>query len=154
MKKRVLVTEEDFSLDAEVSLIRAQSREIGAIATFIGLVRDINKETSVSSLYLEHYPGMTEKSLINILGQAETRWQLISSTVIHRIGRLNPSDQIVLVVIASQHRKDALNACDFVMDYLKTKAPFWKKEKTRQDENWLSTRDSDLEAAKTWDQQQ
>lgn len=153
MKKRVLVTEEDFSLDAEISLIRTQSREIGAIATFVGLVRDVNKETSVSSLYLEHYPGMTEKSLVNILGQAEKRWQLISGTVIHRIGKLIPSDQIVLVAVASQHRKDALNACDFVMDYLKTKAPFWKKEKTKQDETWLSTRNSDLEAAKTWGEQ-
>lgn len=150
MDIRVVVTENDFSLDVEIDRIRKQSKKIGAIASFVGLVRDINEDEGVSSLFLEHYPGMTEKSLTQILEEAEKRWELMASTIIHRVGRLHPSDRIVLVIIASQHRKHALNACDFVMDYLKTRAPFWKKEKTQAGEKWLSSRDSDLAAARKW----
>lgn len=151
MHIRVLVSESDFQLENELSLIRQQSREIGAIASFVGLVREVNDDDSVSSLFLEHYPGMTEKSLAKIAYLAGERWDLIAATIIHRVGKLEPSDQIVLVLAASSHRKDALNACDFMMDYLKTQAPFWKKEMTAKGEQWLSSRESDTQAASAWD---
>lgn len=151
MHIRVLATESDFQLEKELSLIRQQSNDIGAIASFVGLVREVNDDDKVSSLYLEHYPGMTEKSLEKIIQEAGERWDLIAATIIHRVGQLEPSDQIVLVLAASRHRKDALNACDFMMDYLKTRAPFWKKERTVKGEHWLSSTGSDSEAASAWD---
>lgn len=146
----VIIQEADFDIAEEVKVLRAQSSETGAIVTFIGLVRDISDSDKVSGLYLEHYPGMTEKSIEGIVDAAQSRWQLIGTRVIHRVGQLSPSDQIVLVAVTSQHRKDAFLACEFIMDYLKTRAPFWKKEQTTEGERWLETRSSDVDAASQW----
>ncbi|MDK1022991.1 MAG: molybdopterin synthase catalytic subunit MoaE [Gammaproteobacteria bacterium] len=146
----VIIQEADFDIAEEVKVLRAQSSETGAIVTFIGLVRDISDSDKVSGLYLEHYPGMTEKSIEGIVDAAKSRWQLIGTRVIHRVGQLSPSDQIVLVAVTSQHRKDAFLACEFIMDYLKTRAPFWKKEQTTEGERWLETRSSDVDAASQW----
>lgn len=146
----VIIQEADFDIAEEVKVLRAQSSDTGAIVTFIGLVRDISDSDKVSGLYLEHYPGMTEKSIEGIVDAAKSRWQLIGTRVIHRVGQLSPSDQIVLVAVTSQHRKDAFLACEFIMDYLKTRAPFWKKEQTTEGERWLETRSSDVDAASQW----
>lgn len=146
----VIIQEADFDIAEEVKVLRAQSAETGAIVTFTGLVRDINDSDKVSGLYLEHYPGMTEKSIDEIIDEARSRWQLIGTRVIHRVGQLSPSDQIVLVAVTSQHRKHAFLACEFIMDYLKTRAPFWKKEQTTEGERWLETRTSDFDAASQW----
>jgi molybdopterin synthase catalytic subunit len=146
----VTIQEQDFDIADEVEALRAQSSETGAIVTFTGLVRDLNDSDKVSRLCLEHYPGMTEKSIELIVDEARSRWKLIGDRVIHRVGQLSPSDQIVLVAVSSQHRKDAFLACEFIMDYLKTRAPFWKKEQTTDGERWLETRSSDFEAADQW----
>ena len=146
----VLIQEQDFDIADEVQALRAQSSETGAIVTFTGLVRDINDCDTVSRLYLEHYPGMTEKSIEAIITEARSRWKLIGARVIHRVGELSPTDQIVMVAVTSQHRKDAFLACEFIMDYLKTRAPFWKKEQTTDGERWLETRASDFDAADHW----
>jgi molybdopterin synthase catalytic subunit len=146
----IRVQEQDFDLGHEVSRMRAGKTSIGAIAAFVGLVRDINEESGVSSLTLEHYPGMTEKSLANIADEAARRWQILDATIIHRIGELHPTDQIVLVAVASSHRGDAFSACEFIMDYLKTKAPFWKREEGEDGVRWVDARDSDEDAAKRW----
>ncbi|HJN52341.1 MAG: molybdopterin synthase catalytic subunit MoaE [Pseudomonadales bacterium] len=147
----IRIQPEDFSVDAEVTALRRQSRRIGAIVTFIGLVRDLNDDDEIRTLFLEHYPGMTEKSLTKIVGEAMQRWELIDVTVVHRVGRLQPEDQIVLVAVASGHRKSAFAAAEFIMDYLKTRAPFWKKEETATGSRWLETRSSDIEASAEWD---
>ena len=147
----IRIQPEDFSVDAEVTALRRQSRRIGAIVTFIGLVRDLNEDDEIRTLFLEHYPGMTEKSLTKIVGEAMQRWELIDVTVVHRVGRLQPEDQIVLVAVASGHRKSAFAAAEFIMDYLKTRAPFWKKEETATGSRWLETRSSDIEASAEWD---
>jgi molybdopterin synthase catalytic subunit len=126
----VIIQEQDFDVADEIKALRAQSSETGAIVTFTGLVRDINDSDTISQLRLEHYPGMTEKSIEAIVDEARTRWKIIGVRVIHRVGQLVPTDQIVMVAVSSQHRKDAFLACEFVMDYLKTRAPFWKKEQT------------------------
>ena len=141
---------EDFDLGKEVNLLRAGNAKIGAIAAFVGLVRDVNDGTGVATLTLEHYPAMTQKALIEIVDQAEARWDVIDATVIHRVGELNPTDQIVLVVVASGHRGDAFQASEFILDYLKTKAPFWKKESTTMGERWVASRDSDDAALSRW----
>jgi molybdopterin synthase catalytic subunit len=135
---KVSVQREDFDAGAE---IRAVSRDpkVGAVASFIGVVREV-------AMTLEHYPGMTEKALERIVAQAGERWQVMDCTVIHRVGELNPTDQIVLVVVASAHRGDAFAACEFIMDYLKTQAPFWKKEAA----GWVEARASDDQAAERW----
>ena len=146
----IRIQESDFDLGAETRALRAGNPKIGAIASFVGLVRDINDGSGVSSLTLEHYPGMTEKALATIVGQAESRWNILDCTVIHRVGELKPTDQIVLVVVASGHRGDAFAGCEFIMDYLKTGAPFWKKEQTPQGERWVDSRDSDEKAASRW----
>ena len=146
----VIIQEQDFDIEHEVKALRAESSEIGAIVTFTGLVRDINDSDTVSRLYLEHYPGMTEKSIEKIVDEARSRWKLIGARVIHRVGQLSPTEQIVMVAVSSQHRKDAFLACEFIMDYLKTRAPFWKKEQTTEGERWLETRSSDFEAADQW----
>jgi molybdopterin synthase catalytic subunit len=140
----------DFDLNAEVAAIRAGNAKIGAIASFIGLVRDINDGSGVNTLTLEHYPGMTEKALEKIVADARARWDVIDCTVIHRVGELKPTDQIVLVIVASGHRGDAFDACEFIMDYLKTEAPFWKKEVTPEGPRWVESRDSDSNAALRW----
>ncbi len=146
----IRVQTEDFDAGAELKALRAGNAKIGAVASFIGLVRDINDGSGVSTLTLEHYPAMTEKALAEIVATARTRWDVIDCTLIHRVGKLQPSDQIVLVMVASGHRGDAFAACEFVMDFLKTQAPFWKKEATPQGERWVEARDSDQAAARRW----
>ena len=123
---------------------------IGAIASFIGLVRNENDGSAVASMTLEHYPGMTEKALAGIVAEAGSRWEVLECTVIHRYGELKPADQIVFVAVASGHRGDAFAACEFIMDYLKTRAPFWKKEQTPQGARWVEAHASDNEAAGRW----
>ena len=140
----------DFDAGAEIAALRRGNPKIGAVASFIGVVRDVNEGGAVAEMALEHYPGMTEKAIEDIIGQARSRWQVLDALVIHRIGKLRPMDQIVLVVIASGHRGDAFAACEFIMDYLKTRAPFWKKEQTGQGARWVEARESDDIAAERW----
>ena len=147
----VRVQREDFDLGAEVAALRAGNPKVGAVAAFVGLVRDLNDGSGVSTLTLEHYPGMTESALDEICSQARARWDLLDVLVVHRVGELRPTDQIVLVAVTSSHRGEAFAACEFVMDYLKTRAPFWKKERTPQGERWVEARSSDDEAAARWD---
>jgi molybdopterin synthase catalytic subunit len=146
----VRVQHEDFDAGAEIARLHANNPKVGAVASFIGIVRDLNEGTAVASITLEHYPGMTEKSLAAIAEQAKVRWHLLDILVIHRVGTLAPTDQIVLVVTTSSHRGDAFAACQFVMDYLKTDAPFWKKESTDAGVRWVDARDSDAEARERW----
>ena len=146
----VRVQHEDFDAGAEIARLRANNPQIGAVASFIGIVRDLNEGAAVGSITLEHYPGMTEKSLGSIAEQAKARWTLDDVLIIHRVGTLAPADQIVLVVTTSSHRGDAFAACQFVMDYLKTEAPFWKKETTRSGTRWVDARDSDALARDRW----
>lgn len=146
----VRVQHEDFDAGAEIARLRADNSKIGAVASFIGLVRDVNDGATVGSITLEHYPGMTEKSLAAIAEQAKARWNLFDALIIHRIGTLAPTDQIVLVVTTSSHRGDAFAACQFVMDYLKTDAPFWKKETTGDGMRWVEARDGDTRARERW----
>ena len=129
----------------------AAPERIGAVASFIGICRDMNEGDSVSTMTLEHYPGMTEKSLQQIVDQAMARWRILDARVVHRVGTLQPTDQIVLVVVAGAHRGDAFAACEFIMDYLKTEAPFWKKEQTPQGERWVDARHTDDAAAARWE---
>ena len=144
----VRVQQEDFDAGAEIARLRANNPKIGAVASFIGIVRDLNEGAAVGSITLEHYPGMTDKALTSIAEQAKTRWNLLDVLIIHRIGTLAPTDQIVLVVTTSSHRGDAFAACQFVMDYLKTDAPFWKKEVTAEGTRWVDARDSDVRRAR------
>jgi molybdopterin synthase catalytic subunit len=146
----VRVQTEDFDVGAEIARMRQGNRAIGAIASFIGLVRDLNDGNQISELTLEHYPGMTERALEDILQQARDRWNVFDIVVVHRVGRLRPVDQIVLVAVSSAHRGEAFSACEFVMDYLKTQAPFWKKEQTPDGARWVEARDSDGVAAQRW----
>ena len=147
---KISVQEADFDVGAEISALRAGNPQIGAVASFIGLVRDLNDGSNVAAMTLEHYPAMTHKALTAIVAEAETRWALLGCTVIHRVGALFPTDQIVLVAVASSHRADAFAACEFIMDYLKTQAPFWKKEQTPEGERWVESRNSDEAAAGRW----
>jgi len=146
----IRVQAEDFDVGAEMTALRAGNSKIGGIAAFVGLVRDVNNGAGVSTLTLEHYPAMTQKALVEIVDQARTRWEVIDATVIHRIGRLSPTDQIVLVLVASGHRGDAFQACEYIMDFLKTRAPFWKKESTVDGDLWVGARESDDAAASRW----
>ncbi len=146
----VRVQTEDFDIGIEIARLRAGRPGVGAVASFIGTVRDINDGAGVSTLTLEHYPGMTERSLEEICSQAQSRWRLDDCLVIHRYGELQPMDQIVLVVASSAHRGDAFAACEFVMDFLKTQAPFWKKERTPAGDRWVDARESDDAAADRW----
>jgi molybdopterin synthase catalytic subunit len=146
----VRVQQHDFDAGAEIAALRAGNLNVGAVATFIGTVRDLNDGTGVSSMELEHYPGMTERALEDICAQARGRWDILDALVVHRYGRLSPGDQIVLVVVTSAHRGEAFAACEFIMDYLKTQAPFWKKERTPHGERWVEARDADDEAAARW----
>ena len=146
----VRVQHEDFDVGAEIANLRTNNPKIGAVASFIGIVRDLNEGAAVGSITLEHYPGMTEKSLSAIAEQAKARWTLDDVLIVHRVGTLAPADQIVLVVATSSHRGDAFAACQFVMDYLKTEAPFWKKETTRSGVRWVDARDSDAHARDRW----
>ena len=146
---RIQVQEEDFDI-AEVNREMCKGRsDIGAIASFIGLVRDM-PGNRLEKMTLEHYPGMTEKSLGKIVETAQQRWEILDATIIHRVGELKPADQIVLVSVASAHRQAAFAACEFIMDYLKTDAPFWKKETDEQGESWVEAKASDSEARGKW----
>lgn len=149
----VRVQLEDFDAGAEISRLRLSRRDTGAVVAFIGQVRDINDGAEVSTLTLEHYPGMTEKALQAIVQQAATRWALHDALVIHRYGCLQAQDQIVLVVTTSPHRGNAFSACEFIMDYLKTEAPFWKKEASASGERWVEARSSDDSAKQRWQSQ-
>lgn len=146
----VRVQEADFDVGVEIRALRERNPRIGAVASFIGVCRDINEGQSVSAMTLEHYPGMTEKSIQEIIDQAKARWRLYDVLVIHRVGELGPTEQIVLVVVTSSHRGEAFAACEFVMDYLKTRAPFWKKEATPAGARWVDARESDDAAAARW----
>lgn len=146
----IRVQQADFDLRVEVDRLRQGSGGVGAIVTFIGVVRDFNEGSDVKGLFLEHYSGMTEKSIQKIADEACDRWDVIDYSVIHRVGELTPTDQIVLVAVSSPHRQDAFDACEFMMDYLKTRAPFWKKELTESGSRWLTTRDSDFQAIERW----
>jgi len=148
----VKVQQADFDLTAEITQLRQGHKNIGAVVSFVGTVRDINEGDDVSILELEHYPNMTEKALEKIRLEAHQRWSLEASLIIHRIGKLHPTDQIVLVAVASQHRESAFHAAHFIMDFLKTNAPFWKKETLPNGEvRWVDSRVSDAEAKQRWD---
>jgi len=146
----VRVQEADFDVGAELTALRAGDARVGALASFVGLVRDDNHGVGVSEMTLEHYPGMTEKALTAIVDEAKTRWDIYGALVIHRVGPLRPCDQIVLVAVTSAHRGEAFAACEFIMDYLKTRAPFWKREATPDGARWVDARDSDDTAAERW----
>jgi molybdopterin synthase catalytic subunit len=145
------VQTQDFDAGAEINAMRLRNPNVGAVAAFVGQVRDLNEGANVSAMTLEHYPGMTEKSLQAIISQAQSGWQIADALIVHRVGALQPLDQIVLVVVASAHRKDAFAACEFMMDYLKTEAPFWKKEQTPEGARWVEAKASDDEARHRWD---
>ena len=147
---KICVQNEAFDLATEVATLYRTNPKVGAVASFLGLVRDINEGQGVSAMTLEHYPGMTEKALAQIVEDASVRWQVLDCCVIHRVGPLYPTDPIVLVAVASGHRGDAFAACEFIMDFLKTRAPFWKKEVTPDGEKWVDARESDELAATRW----
>ena len=140
----------DFDAGREMAAVRAGNPKVGAVASFIGVVRDVNDGAGVATMTLEHYPGMTEKALQKIVDEAKGRWEVLDCTVIHRVGKLAPTDQIVFVAVASSHRGDAFAACEFIMDYLKTRAPFWKKEETQDGVRWVEAKGSDDAAAGRW----
>ena len=144
---------EDFDLNTEHARLVSDDRGIGAVVSFIGMVRDLNLADDVVALELEHYLGMTEKTLANIIAEARKRWSLQAARIVHRVGKMYPGDQIVLVLTASPHRGDAYEANMFIMDYLKTEAPFWKKEWTPEGPRWIEARASDDQAAAKWEQQ-
>jgi molybdopterin synthase catalytic subunit len=148
----VRVQAEDFDAGAEIAALRQANPKIGAVASFIGVVRDVNDGDAVRGMTLEHYPGMTERALEKIVAEAQSRWDVFDVLVVHRVGRLAPTDQIVLVVVTSAHRGEAFAACEFVMDYLKTQAPFWKKEQTGAGARWVEARAGDDTAAQRWKQ--
>ena len=147
----VRVQVEDFDVGREVAELRSGDPRVGAVATFVGTMRDVNDDASVASMPLEHYPGMTESALQAIVAEAKARFDLVDVLVVHRVGELRPADQIVLVAVTSAHRGAAFDACRFVMDYLKTRAPFWKKERTAQGDRWVDARASDDAAAARWE---
>jgi len=149
-RSRVSIQTAEFDTAAVIDALRADNPSVGAIATFIGLVRDVNEGAPVTTMTLEHYPGMTEKALEAIIAEAEERWDLIGVTVVHRVGELRPTDPIVLVAVASAHRGDAFQACEFIMDFLKTRSPLWKKEQAPDGSRWVGSRTSDARAARRW----
>ena len=146
----VSVQLEDFDVAQEMSRLRLGQTDVGAIALFVGCVRDLNEGLDVSAMTLEHYPEMTQRCLEKIVGEAQVRFDIKGVRVIHRFGTLYPTDQIVMVAVSSKHRGQAFDACEFIMDYLKTEAPFWKKENTPQGHRWVESRESDAEAAARW----
>jgi len=150
MSIEVRIQTEDFDLSYEVSQLRSSKPQVGAVCAFVGTVRDRNEGTDVASLELEHYPGITEKSIQQMMVDAHKRFDIISSKVIHRVGVLGPLDQIVLVAVTSAHRGQSFQACEFLMDYLKTQAPFWKKEAGSQGSHWVDARVSDDQALARW----
>jgi molybdopterin synthase catalytic subunit len=146
----VRVQYDDFDIGAEIAAMRLARKDIGAVASFVGQVRDLNEGDEVAAMTLEHYPGMTEKALEQIVEQAKLRWDIFDALIIHRIGELKPLDQIVLVVVSGAHRGEAFSACQYIMDYLKTEAPFWKKEQTSSGERWVEAKASDDSARERW----
>ncbi|PCI76165.1 MAG: molybdopterin synthase catalytic subunit [SAR86 cluster bacterium] len=150
----ISIQSHDFSLGDEYAAIRSRAGDAGAIVTFIGLVREIYGDEctagAVQSLTLEHYPGMTEKCLKDIQQKAESRWPLLATRIIHRVGELHSHDQIVLVATASPHRQAAFESAEFIMDYLKSEAPFWKKQKSENESSWIESRDTDKAALDRW----
>ncbi len=153
----ISVQEEDFSLAEEYDSLRERAGDVGAVVTFTGLVRELYQTAeggveNIASLYLEHYPGMTEKSLQQILDQAMAKWPLLAVRVIHRVGELRAGEQIVFVGTASAHRQDAFEAAQFIMDYLKSRAPFWKKQSSTTDSHWVQSRQSDADALQRWEE--
>jgi molybdopterin synthase catalytic subunit len=146
----VRVQQHDFDVGAEIAAMRLGKPQVGAVAVFLGTVRDLNEGQPVQGLTLEHYPGMTESSLQAMIDSAHQRWQLIDALIVHRVGPLMPTDQIVLVAVSSAHRGEAFAACEYLMDYLKTDAPFWKKENTPTGGIWVSARQSDEKAMARW----
>ena len=147
---QVLIQQNDFDLAAEYAALRRDNPQAGAIVTFTGLVRDFNANGQVDSIFLEHYPAMTEKALRRIAEQAGERWDLYAVTVIHRVGVIHSQEQIVLVAVASLHRHDAFAAAEFIMDYLKTEAPFWKREQGAGGSDWVEAKDADQRARERW----
>ena len=150
MPSRVSVQAEDFNLAIEVEALRQSDKRIGAICTFTGTVRDCNDGLNVSSMELEHYPGMTEKAIEAMIDEAHKRFDLYGARVVHRIGLLQPLDQVVMVAVTSAHRGESFKACEFLMDYLKTQAPFWKKEQTPEGARWVDARVTDDAALVKW----
>uniref|UniRef100_UPI0035B32052 molybdopterin synthase catalytic subunit MoaE n=1 Tax=Hylemonella sp. TaxID=2066020 RepID=UPI0035B32052 len=150
MTARVTIQTADFDVAAEMAALRAQDKRVGAVCSFIGTVRDRNDGQSVSAMELEHYPGMTEQSIEQMIDEAFRRFDIYGARVIHRVGPLQPLDQIVLVVVTSAHRGESFQACEFLMDYLKTQAPFWKKEQTPEGARWVDARVSDDAALARW----
>jgi molybdopterin synthase catalytic subunit len=147
---RVRVQEADFDISEEVAALRLQNPKVGAVACFVGTVRDLNDGSTVQAMELEHYPGMTEKALEAIAEDARVRWPGSDVLIVHRVGKLLPLDQIVLVATTAMHRAEAFESCAFVMDYLKTQAPFWKKERTDRGERWVDAREADDSALARW----
>lgn len=146
----IRVQREDFDVGLELQVLRHNKNNVGAIASFVGVVREFSADSYIQTMELEYYPGMTEKALTAITVEARERWNLIDVLVIHRYGVLKPTDQIVLVAVSSAHRGDAFSACEFIMDFLKTQAPFWKKESTDSGSRWVEAKDSDVAAAERW----
>jgi molybdopterin synthase catalytic subunit len=146
----VRVQREDFDAGVEIARLRAADPKVGAVAAFIGIARDVNDGDAIATLTLEHYPGMTESALEDICAQARRRWQIADLLVVHRVGELRPTDQIVLVAVTSSHRGEAFAACEFVMDYLKTRAPFWKQVEAAGGTSWVESKQSDDSAAERW----
>ena len=144
----------DFDVSREIAALRARDARVGAVVTFVGTVRDVNDDARVTQMTLEHYPGMTEKALDAIVAKAKERFDVYDALVIHRVGPLQPTDQIVLVAVTGAHRGEAFDACRFIIDYLKTEAPFWKKEETPQGGRWVDARTSDDEARARWEHKQ
>ena len=147
---RIRIQTEPFDLAAEQSALWRGNPRVGALVTFVGLMRDLHEGVAVSRMTLEHYPGMTEKALAEIAEEAIARWELEGVSIVHRVGVLEPQDSIVFVGVVSRHRSDAFRACEFLIDSLKTRAPFWKKEQTEQGERWVESRESDDIAAQRW----
>jgi len=149
---KIAVQTEAFDLAAEIAALHCGNPKVGAVASFLGVTRDANDGHAIQGMRLEHYPGMTERALTRIAEEAMSRWPLLDLTIIHRVGDLKPTDPIVLVAVAAAHRGDAFAACEFIMDYLKTQAPFWKKETTTAGSHWVEARASDDVAAARWTQ--
>jgi molybdopterin synthase catalytic subunit len=150
MSARVVIQTEDFNLATEIEALRKDDKRVGAVCSFIGTVRDRNDGLSVSSMELEHYPGMTEKAIEAMIDEAMARFDIFGARVIHRVGLLQPLDQVVMVAVTSAHRGESFQACEFLMDYLKTQAPFWKKEQTPEGARWVDARVSDDAALAKW----
>jgi molybdopterin synthase catalytic subunit len=146
----VRVQREDFDVGAELAALQRDDPRVGAIASFVGLARDLNDGRQVLELTLEHYPGMTERALEDIVAQARTRWDILDALIVHRVGTIAPTERIVLVAVTSAHRQQAFEACRFLIDYLKTDAPFWKKERSPEGSHWVEERASDEQARAAW----